>query len=118
MSYDIYAVCQCCPSHADRQLFSWGSCTSNLAPMWCAAGADLADFHGKTPAECAAVLGPAIDVLKSDPERFRAMNPPNGWGRYDDAGEGDPGLVTVLERLLKQLHAAALCPTARVRVWR
>lgn len=31
----------------------------------------------------AALLGQIIRGLEADPERFRAMNPPNGWGDYD-----------------------------------
>ena len=28
-------------------------------------------------------LGEVIDGLRAEPERFRAMNPENGWGSYD-----------------------------------
>jgi hypothetical protein len=31
----------------------------------------------------AAFLGRIIEGLEADPDRFRAMNPPNGWGNYD-----------------------------------
>lgn len=31
----------------------------------------------------AALLNRIISELAADPERFRAMNPPNGWGDYD-----------------------------------
>src|SRR5688572_13860735 len=31
----------------------------------------------------AALLHEIITGLEADPERFRAMNPPNGWGDYD-----------------------------------
>lgn len=31
----------------------------------------------------AAYLASVIEGLESDPERFRAMDPPNGWGSYD-----------------------------------
>lgn len=30
-----------------------------------------------------AYLSKIIDGLEADPERFRAMNPENGWGSYD-----------------------------------
>jgi hypothetical protein len=39
--------------------------------------------------EGAALLHRIIQGLEADPEGFRAMNPPNGWGNYDD-------LLTVL----------------------
>jgi hypothetical protein len=32
----------------------------------------------------AAYLNLIIRGLEADPERFRAMNPSNGWGNYDD----------------------------------
>lgn len=28
-------------------------------------------------------LTAGLQLLKSDPERFRQFNPPNGWGRYE-----------------------------------
>jgi hypothetical protein len=32
----------------------------------------------------AALLDRIVRGLKAEPVRFRAMNPPNGWGNYDD----------------------------------
>ena len=40
-------------------------------------------LDGKTGPEGAAFLDSIIRGLESDPERFRAMNPENGWGDYD-----------------------------------
>lgn len=40
-------------------------------------------LDGLSGPEGAAYLHRIITGLKSDPERFRAMNPPNGWGDYD-----------------------------------
>ena len=40
----------------------------------------------------AAFLHEIIGALQADPERFRAMNPPNGWGDYDS-------LLDVLTRM-------------------
>jgi hypothetical protein len=42
---------------------------------------DLLD--GCTGAEGASLLARIVTSLKSEPERFRAMNPENGWGNYD-----------------------------------
>jgi hypothetical protein len=43
-------------------------------------------------AEGSAYLTLILNGLLADPERFRAMNPPNGWGNYDD-------LVATLSRM-------------------
>ena len=42
---------------------------------------DLLD--GKTGSEGKAFLDRIIEELEADPERFRGMNPSNGWGDYD-----------------------------------
>jgi hypothetical protein len=47
-------------------------------------------LDGASGGDGAAYLGQIIKGLEADPERFRAMNPENGWGDYD--------------RLLKVLH--------------
>ena len=57
------------------------------------------------------LVGPlkdGLELLKSDPERFRAFNPSNGWGDYE-------GLVGFVE------DYSAACrqhPNAEVSVWR
>lgn len=108
MSYDIDLDA---PPHwplgAVPQFEAWNY-TSNCAPMWRAAGVDLAAFDGRTAAECAKPLGEAIAAMEADPERFKAMNPRNGWGSYD----------SVLDAL-RELHAGFVrCPGAIVRVCR
>ena len=35
----------------------------------------------------AAVLSAILDQFAADPERYRAMNPKNGWGDYDSFAE-------------------------------
>lgn len=47
-----------------------------LKPWW-------AQLSGLSGPEGAAFLHGIIKGLEADPERFRAMNPPNGWGDYD-----------------------------------
>lgn len=80
MSYDVFLA----PSK-DRngeELF-WANYTSNCAPMWRAAGADLADMDGKPARRCGGIIGLAVRIMQNDPARFKAMNPANGWGDYD-----------------------------------
>ena len=52
-------------------------------------------------------LDGTLRVLRSDPERFRAMNPENDWGDYDS-------LLTVLADLLDTFDRF---PSATVRMW-
>lgn len=86
---------------------SWNY-TSNCVGMWCAAGIDLGECHGRDAGGCAEGLEAAIATLKAEPDRFRAMNPANGWGSYET-------LVPALEELLATWTAH---PKATVHVWR
>jgi hypothetical protein len=47
-------------------------------------------------------LQKALDAMRSDPERFRRHNPPNGWGTFE-------GFLLGLKNLLK---ACRLNPAA------
>lgn len=49
-----------------------------------------------------------LALLKSDPDRFKAFNPSNGWGDYE-------GLVSFVE---EYLAACEENPDAEVSVWR
>lgn len=53
-------------------------------------------------------LRAGLIALVTDPARFEAMNPENGWGSYD-------GLVSFVVAYLK---ACTLNPEADVSVWR
>lgn len=82
MSYDIWLTIDTGgdePAYVGRD---WNY-TSNCGPMWRAAGADLAEFHGKTAGECLPILDAAITELRADPAKYVAMNPENGWGSYE-----------------------------------
>jgi hypothetical protein len=68
--------------------------TSNVAPMWRHAGADLAGFHGRIAADALPALRAAIATMEDNPATYKAMNPPNGWGDYDSCLEFLRGLVT------------------------
>ena len=35
-------------------------------------------------ADGAKLLARIVDGLRAEPDRFRALNPANGWGNYDD----------------------------------
>lgn len=60
--------------------------TYNNGPVLRAAG--FPDWHAliEAPAsEAAGMLRSVADKLRSDPEQFKAYDPPNGWGGYEDA---------------------------------
>lgn len=53
-------------------------------------------------------LEAGLEYLKADPEKFKAFNPPNGWGNYE-------GLIRFVE---SYLHACKQHPAATVEVSR
>lgn len=67
--------------------------TYNLSPMLrkCGWKWDRERLDGKKAADIAEAVEATLIKLKADPEKFREMNPPNGWGTYD-------GLVEQWER--------------------
>lgn len=79
----------------DVQLFAtrrtevhWGNITHNVNKMADAAGIYMPLWR---PDEIGVVhagqliepLRAGLDLLKSDPDKFRAFNSPNGWGMYE-----------------------------------
>lgn len=105
MSYDVHLLA---PTGGEPVEAYWANMTSNVAPMWRAAGCDLAAFDGASATALADNLVPAIAAMESNPETFKAMNPPNGWGDYD-------GCL----RFLRELRdACRLYPATEVRVSR
>lgn len=49
-------------------------------------------LNGATGAECRPLLLEAIRKMESEPAKYRAMNPRNGWGDYE-------GALTLLRQL-------------------
>jgi hypothetical protein len=82
--------------------------THNLGPMGRAAGyPGHALMDGAPVTEAGGVFRKVAEALRSDPERFRAMNPENGWGTYE-------GLVEVMDTLA--LACVQADSSARVEV--
>jgi len=103
------APCAHCGHGAES--FQW-NCTYNVSPMVHAAamtaglteeeypgGSLLAGIEGRA-GDYAPRLARIIAALDADPERFRAMDAPNGWGTYDN-------LVPALRELLAALQERA-----------
>lgn len=82
MSYDIYLSIDTGGSEP-ATVVECGNMTSNVAPMWRLAGADLAEFDGRTARDCLPALRLAIAAMEDDAAPYRALNPDNGWGSYE-----------------------------------
>jgi len=57
--------------------------TSNVAPMWRLAGADLAAMNGMDTVRARIMLAGAVHAMLLRPEDFKKLNPENGWGDYE-----------------------------------
>lgn len=110
MSLSISFEVEACPRcYRDAESIWSRDPTYNLRPMWEAAGVPFGEgVEGKRVVEILPDLHRALRALLDEPERFRAMNPSNGWGSYD-------GLVEVVR---SALEAAERYPNARVRTRR
>jgi len=92
MSYDLYLTIDT-GSDERALVVECGNMTSNVAPMWRLAGANLAEFAGKTAADCLPLLRAAVASMEDNPAPYLELNPPNGWGSYDTCLEYLRGLV-------------------------
>jgi len=81
MSYDVSLY------NDDGEEITWRNMTSNVSCMWRHAGANLAEFDGKKAGEVYKQLVEALAAMLKDPDTYRAMNPPNGWGSYETCVE-------------------------------
>lgn len=86
MSADLWietVKCKWCGGHGrggDMNL------TYNLSPMVQAAGLPKwDDLVGMKARKVAKIIKKCVDELLKNPEKYRAMNPENGWGNYDIA---------------------------------
>jgi hypothetical protein len=93
------------PRREESVIDDWNY-TSNVSPMIYRAleGAGIAldteegwwqHLSGMSGPEGRDYLAAIIAQLEAGPERFRAMNPPNGWGCYD----GPHGVLGVLRKM-------------------
>ena len=97
MSYDIGLLVDTGGPELASLDIDWNY-TSNCAPMWRAAGLDLAGFHQRPARECVAELDQALIVLRAQPARFEPLNPPNGWGSYETLVEALDELAASFRR--------------------
>lgn len=65
---------------------TWRNYTSNVSPMWSEAlGHHITELENRPGRECYPLLVAATELMEAQPDRFKAMNPENGWGDYDGA---------------------------------
>ena len=86
-----------------------GSYTSNVGPMWCEAlgGKLLREYKDAPCSEAAGPLAEAVKRMEADPDRYREMNPKNGWGDYEGA----------LDFLRRLAEACAQHPKCTIWIW-
>jgi hypothetical protein len=106
MSYDIDLTIDA--GGPEPMYVEIGNVTSNLAPMWTAAGAPLRDWHGLLAGDCLPMLRYAVKTMEDDPKRFKLLDPPNGWGDYQ----------ACLGYLRRCVEKFAAYPKATIRVSR
>jgi hypothetical protein len=107
MSLDIHLTANV-PTHVFSR-----NITHNLNKMADAAGLYQAIWHpeelGFTKAkQLIKPLKAGLKLLKSDPEKFRAFDAPNGWGNY----------VTLVDFVEKYLAACIAWPNATISAHR
>ncbi len=87
MSYDVWLTIDT-GGKEPATVVECGNMTSNVAPAWHAAGANVASFDGKLAGRCLSQVTWALDNLTERPEDFAGTIQGNGsWGSIQDAIE-------------------------------
>ena len=81
MSYGVWLECPSC--HGRTEGTSWNY-TSNIWPMLKDAGIDIHNWDNCLAKKILPELERGIANLHNEPERYKKMNPPNGWGNYNE----------------------------------
>jgi hypothetical protein len=107
MSYDIYLDIDT-GAEEPQTVVEIGNYTSNVFPIWVEAlnGRSLREYHGAPCSEAAGPLAEAVKRMEADPDKYREMNPSNGWGDYEGA----------LRYLRSLAEASAEHPKCMIRV--
>lgn len=99
LSLNEPGTCGSCNQPASVELF-WRNITHNVTPMWRLAGCydALYRMHGRPASEALPALRAGLTAMRSDPNAFRMLNSPNGWGTYE-------GAVDFLEAVVRAFEA-------------
>lgn len=84
-----------------------GDYTSNVGPMWCEAlgGKLLREYKSAPCSEAVGPLAEAVKRMEADPDKYREMEPGNGWGDYE-------GALAYLRRLAEACATHPKCTIA------
>ena len=85
MSYDVYLEID--TGAPDPVEVWWRNHTSNTARMWSDAGLDLNAFNGKSAVLLQFAAANALVEITSNLDKYRAMEPDNGWGTVESTIE-------------------------------
>lgn len=90
MSWDIeieHAPCVTCSHTSEGDHINL---TYNLSPMLWAADSEFSWslYHGESARLVGIVLLNLLNKMDETPDKWRKMNPVNGWGTYDDCLQG------------------------------
>lgn len=85
MSFDVYLM-----AHVDGlepvAVCEVGNITYNLSPMFVEClnteGEGLRGLHGRVAANALPIVIGGLHSMLMDPDKYKAMNPSNGWGDY------------------------------------
>ena len=108
MSLDIWLQCECCGSRVYE-----GNITHNLGKMADEAGIYKCLWRAPEnnfilAKQLISPLTTGLELLKLYPDRFKELNPPNGWGTY-----------SILVRFVRKcLNACEKHPNAIIGTWR
>lgn len=83
MSYDISLVID--TGKEEREILEIGNYTYNCGSMFAKATEkqySLSDLNGMNCKEVAKIINFAIINMRSNPEKYKKLNPENGWGDY------------------------------------
>lgn len=113
MGIDLHLESDPCKECGVVQMFEEDhfSYTYNVSQMWYEIYPEskgMIDIDGMQGADAYNRLANARNHLEKEPDKFIAMNPPNGWGSYE-------GLLDFINRLIS---ASLKHPHFRWRVWR
>lgn len=102
MSYDVFLSID--TGGKDPAMIFDSNYTSNVSGMWAdALGYPLADLDGRLAANAIPDLRRAAWRMANEPDKYQAMNPPNGWGDYEGARNY---LVEILEACMNHPKAS------------
>lgn len=101
MSYDVSLTIN--TGIEEVNVAECGNYTSNVSPMWSEAlGFPLSKLCGMNASDAVPHLRKAIAAMEDEPNKYRAMNPENGWGNYE-------GALSYLRKMLIECVQHPLC---------